>query len=315
MLFAISGPEKAGKSTLVDQLASTVRVYGWHVIHCRCRRPQDFDPLAYLDMIELGLRSDTLVILDRSWPDDAVYNDMLDRTVSYDEAEYEWHIGTAVRALGCKLMLTATPKTLIARRSSDDLDVDPLTENLNFLCYGLRWGWPVASSDPPYSDGGGDIRDLLVASITHHLIVANRNIVRGIIPPHISGNPRAQIAVLGEGDHLSRRDGARWLPFTRSEHAWMREVVAPPYDSYLYASAGAVFNHGPLEELLSTKRIIALGKDVSHVAKIKGWDVIATLPDPLVQPNSREFARIRQEYDAVFREVHASQQTQVSERK
>jgi hypothetical protein len=148
MLIAIDGPEKAGKTTFVNELRDRFgyRVRKWN-------KPEDVS-LGWADRHHAAaLRRDIEdvqdgygVVWDRSWASEWVYGTLMNegRPISDDPWLGEWWFGRAVQALGVRMILLGPGgEEQFGIRTPDDQPVDPTTERELFRAYGNRFGWAV----------------------------------------------------------------------------------------------------------------------------------------------------------------------------
>lgn len=296
MLLVVDGPEKAGKTTLISQVTAAVRQagYSWHIVHCRNNKPKNFDPWVYLHQVRLAARSDTLVVLDRSWASDVVYDRLLNREPAMSARRYEWHVGNAVETLGTRVMLTANPKTLAARRDGTDHPVDPKSEADEFERYGRLWGWRVEES------GNVSVRELVDL-----LFLASNRMGYGVCPPWAGGSPYSKTVVLGEAAAKPKKvPKAAWLPFTSKSTRWMADVVSPPFNRFLYTNVKACQeNPALLDVVLRADRVIALGRVAERFAEREiRWAAVEMLPHPSAVVRWPHYAGSISAYAEVFGE-------------
>lgn len=140
-VIIVDGPEAAGKSTLIDRLWTT-----------DARR--DWGPVPSIDVYEEALTQDflnrecPLIVWDRSWASEVVYNQLLER--GRDEQHIE-EVKQFLEEYAClKLMVLSSSTTLakrraerIARGGKPDLPVDPVAERNAFASYAAQHNWAV----------------------------------------------------------------------------------------------------------------------------------------------------------------------------
>lgn len=139
-ILVLDGPEKAGKSTLIrwmQEVEPSITVRKW------------YQPSGY-EEYEDALQEDIIlpyVVWDRAWPSDAVYSSLMPqatRRFVADPEAAEAILGTTLRAHGFGVILAGPGASeLRARRTSDDLPVDPALEQRAYLDYALKFGWTV----------------------------------------------------------------------------------------------------------------------------------------------------------------------------
>ena len=158
-LIIVDGPEAAGKTTLIREIQS--RWAGEQFVS-RHWGPVDGWNVYVSPMSEDYYRAQdpqTLVVWDRSWASEVVYNDLLDRGREIDEALIDLWLADPVRSNGLLLILTAPPDVLRARRTERlrkevphaqlevDLPVDPDEESAAFLAYARKHDWSTIVGD------------------------------------------------------------------------------------------------------------------------------------------------------------------------
>jgi hypothetical protein len=207
MIIVIDGPEKAGKSTLIELLRKELLR-----THVRPWGPVDPDDRVYLQPL-IADTTDThrIGIWDRSWASEHVYAKLLnrDRRLKDDPFLGEWFYGRAAQAVGLRIMLIPEdPNELIRRRDNTDLGVNPIVERNAFIEYAKTFGWTILYNQyTPERD-----KENVYRIVTKLGYIANRMVV----PPQYAGPPTAKIVFVGE----SRNEGSKnalagaWLPFT-----------------------------------------------------------------------------------------------------
>lgn len=132
----VDGPEKAGKTTFIRQLAD--------LIGARIRKqsgPAKPDYTCYYHHLIEDMKADQPVIWDRGWASEWVYGSlMLDRHIADPFAMEELLAPLA----GVKVMVLG-PGTSeqFEKRDYTDLPVDPRFERELFKKYGRQFGWTV----------------------------------------------------------------------------------------------------------------------------------------------------------------------------
>jgi hypothetical protein len=209
MIVVVDGPEKSGKSTMIADLVKTLSHDG---VETRVRKWGKVFPD---DRVYLGPLSEdiddveTVSIWDRSWASEHVYGKLLnrDRRLSHDSWLGEWLYGRAVQAAGVRVMLTADPEELQARRDDTDLPVEPMTENNFFKYYGTIYGWSVQSTDYDLVKMRSVV-DNIVSELNTSYHAPSR-------PPAYAGPRRPRVAFVGEArSTTSPQLIGSWLPFT-----------------------------------------------------------------------------------------------------
>lgn len=279
MLFVIDGPEAAGKTSLVDVLAEVVRLYGWHVVHCRCRRPPILDLDAYVAMLKMAERTDTLVIMDRGWAAEAVYSRLLRRSTERDATWLEWHLGRAVPGLGCGIMLLDHPADIASRRRKNDLPVQVTEEVAAFRVYAENFGWTILQSPSTDSE-----REHVADQIVNHLVDIRYELLQGRTPQRVCGAPMAPIVVVGTRsapEKRGRRKGT-WLPLSSWTTEWLMDVVPTPFGSIAWTNVtGLDDERQAREEVLHAAVVVTLGNAAARWVDFFGANgQVVSLPHP-----------------------------------
>lgn len=139
MIIMLDGPEKSGKSTLRKMLVEEAEARKWHVVQAHMKRPQPVDHKAYIHLLILGCRTDTLVIFDRSWISELVYNKLLHRKDTDLTREMVQTFNHILGLVGVGYILTDNPENLENLRSADDLPVSAYDENNLYLAYAREY--------------------------------------------------------------------------------------------------------------------------------------------------------------------------------
>lgn len=215
-LLIISGPEKAGKSSLVERLRTrwqrgpvTVRHWG------RIPDSHNGGPahLVYLEPlkqdIEASLREpNALFIWDRGWACEAVYSQIMSRPNR--ELGGDWWLSDflftrMVLAAGavCLTVLGPPADVLRSRRTPDDNKIDPHIERGAYASYAREFGWNVIAQEffiypnGLYGDtfDGRGLEVLLMPELERRAFLASTYSV----PPPIYGGPLLpKVIICGE---------------------------------------------------------------------------------------------------------------------
>lgn len=139
-VIIVDGPEAAGKSTFIANRFPDAEVRKWGPVP----NVSAFVPPFFSDRT-----SDKLVVWDRSWASEVVYNQLLNRGRTPDRIVAELESFRPMR-----IIIAAPARTLEMRRNfrlslgqTDDLPVDPEEELRAFLAYGNAHGWAVEWTD------------------------------------------------------------------------------------------------------------------------------------------------------------------------
>ena len=158
-LLLVDGPEGAGKTTLINSIQQHWSLPDQHTRHWG---PVDswrtyVDPIVD-DVHYVQKHPGHLVIWDRSWAAEWVYNALLNRDKAFHPAHARSLEDVVDGVPHVKLILTATPAELVARRTERhrrgekaDLPVAPLDEIAMFTRYGKIFGWQITEKMPVLS--------------------------------------------------------------------------------------------------------------------------------------------------------------------
>lgn len=217
----ISGPEKAGKTTLIDALAKCVRVNYDPFIRHWSGPAEDQRNTRYLRPLQddyVSVQAGFPVIWDRSWLCHNVYglllNSPMNETVR-NPLLSEWLYGRAISHLGKRFVLlpsslrsdpSAPWNQLASRRSADDLPVHPKMEYSLYKSLAESYGWEILEND--YTDEGLE-RNLDTILSTLSFVPQSFRLEELVSPPH------ARVCFVGEKptEDYDRTKG-EWLPFT-----------------------------------------------------------------------------------------------------
>lgn len=146
MLLVIDGPEKAGKTSLIEALRTWVTLKG-EPTKVRKWGKLDDGKWAIDEVYGFALDEDQLhpglVIWDRSWASETVYGQLLNRDRRLAERP---ELGESLygRRVQLKIILGGpSPAILMGDRTEDDLPVSPAKEQEAFVAYGRQYGWHI----------------------------------------------------------------------------------------------------------------------------------------------------------------------------
>lgn len=206
-IVILEGPEKAGKSTLARLIQAEL---GGRVRHWTGQPEHD---KVYAEALAADCKDpDELVIWDRGWVSESVYDLMLDRGrhLGRDPWHGEWMYGRTVQSFGARVILLGPSESELNRlRTPDDLSIPVHAERREFEAYGRRFGWWVVENDHD------EASNLLVLEHVRRTLAVQR--YNQMPPPPVYCGPACpRILFVGEQrtELLERRYPGAWLPFT-----------------------------------------------------------------------------------------------------
>ena len=150
MNIIVEGPEKAGKTTLIDLVLKGFKPEQSKKIHIH--QPERDEPggigdgFGYLYRFSSNLDSPKITVWDRGWLSENVYGNLLDddRHLAKDPFKTEWFYGRAMEGRGGKfVLLPSNVEQLEQRRDATDYPVNPGAEYSAFKRYGDYWGYNI----------------------------------------------------------------------------------------------------------------------------------------------------------------------------
>lgn len=205
MIILIDGPEKAGKSTLIAELAKVLDKN----LQVRRWGPVSPDDRVYSEPLREDYQSKTWNIWDRGWPSEHVYGMLLgrDRRLAVDPWLGEWLHGRAVQTSGLRVILL--PELLAQvdnRRDETDLPVDVFAEKTAYFEYARRFGYLTLIND--YTEVG--------LQYNVNQIISRLSKTQTLTPPAYAGPIDARVVFVGEklNDKACRSMPGSWLPFS-----------------------------------------------------------------------------------------------------
>ena len=297
MIITIDGPEKAGKTTLINAIREISK--GTTVVHWG---PVDPDDRVYLEPLKKAVASDQWVIWDRCWPSEHVYGKLLNRNrrLAVDPWLGEWLYGRAVQSAGVKIMLLPDhSERLKSYRDSSDLPVDPKIETEMYENYAKNYQWNILRNDytPVGLQANYDRIHRLMIPITYQITK----------PPKYAGNLLAEIVFVGESLKLGSdlKPAGAWLPFT----TYLTSLYGRNLGNEAFKCGWTNTDSDIVVETLADTSLIACGRKAEEWCNnirenVKRVKVIA-LPHPawLYRYNNAETTKKRIETDAILKNL------------
>lgn len=142
----IVGPEKAGKTTLCNELVKQAYKFGMHETDYQHRSGSQ--PFSQADAYTImhHSRRDQLMVYDRAWPCAVVYGGLgFKQLHSAMGAEAEKTVGPFIRRGQGETIVLLGPSAdiLESKRTADDLPVTPAIERAAYQAYGEKYGWRI----------------------------------------------------------------------------------------------------------------------------------------------------------------------------
>ena len=148
MIISIEGPEKAGKTTLANEILEGFEPDMSRVVKQSGRDSKD--GWGYLHDFIFGIDSNTIDVWDRAWIGENVYGRLLgqERLFTNDPFVCEWIYGRILEGRGGKfILLPRTPFQLEVLRDDTDLPVNPVAEYDTFASYSAAWGYTILTNN------------------------------------------------------------------------------------------------------------------------------------------------------------------------
>lgn len=223
-LIVISGPEKAGKTTLINETIASLERGGEVTFARRWKKIRHHtDYLAPLIEDMERVADGEWVFWDRSWICEAVYSNILGRDgeLGRDWWLGEWLYGRAVRTVGTEVVLLPEHiESLDRLRDETDLPIDPALEFAKYWEYAAKFRIPMLRNS--YSLGGlrSNVREIA-------WMASQAAPTCGPMPPHYCGPVNAPVVVVGERRNERSREPGAWLPFTSGYTTTLGRVLGP----------------------------------------------------------------------------------------
>lgn len=210
MILVFDGPEKAGKTTLVQAVRSALTRIGVNVF-IRKLGPCFPDDRVYGPAILADAQdTESVIIWDRSWAAEAVYAKLLgrQRRLINDWFLGEWLYGRTLRTVGAAFMVFSDTKKLSELRDKTDLPVLPTDESESFKRYTNLFGWTGLWNDYT-TDSLNENVDRVLSRLDN---VQESNI--GLRPPEYVGPQDASVLIVGNTMSRASLIPGGVVPFT-----------------------------------------------------------------------------------------------------
>ena len=214
VVVVIDGPEKAGKSTLVESLRASVKV---NFQETRVRKWGRLDDgrwavdQVYAEALTEDTEYEGLVIWDRSWASEAVYAKLIGRNRRLGDDPWlgEWLYGRGVQL---KFILGGPhPSVMTGQLDEDDRaeghGQDMAREQQAFVEYGTKYGWHVIGHTDRERLPLDTLVRLVGTRIGGILGTANK-------PREYCGPSGTSVVFIGERGSNNGNMPGGWLPFS-----------------------------------------------------------------------------------------------------
>lgn len=155
MIIIFEGPEKAGKTTLINNLAAVLKSRGYLVSIRKFTGPMTSEDQYLQPLLQDREDPKTITIWDRGWVSEYVYSTFYNRqsTLTGNSNRAEIVFTSIVNTCGLKyVVLPHDIREIESRRDPSDLDISPLIEYVMFCDYAYRHKWPIITTD--YTQAG-----------------------------------------------------------------------------------------------------------------------------------------------------------------
>ncbi len=219
-LVIIDGPEKAGKSTLIQALVEHLRRTGREAESIHWGR-MDSDDRVYSSYVMNHVLTNKIWVWDRGWPSEHVYGVLLNRDRRMRDNPWigEWLHGRATQTNGVRIILTGpSPEELSNLRDESDHLVDPRKEQELYAWYGNAFKWKVIQNQHTKASLNEQVQKidaLIMANAETSTFSASRR----------CGPPTSKVGFFGAPEYEPYLPGG-WLPFTSSRaSAWAQHTL------------------------------------------------------------------------------------------
>lgn len=250
-ILVFDGPEKSGKSTLIESVRERIEQHGRKV---RVRRwgPVDNDSV-YARPLADDATWDGITIWDRSWVSEHVYSLLLARGRRLGENPWlgEWLYGRTIQNVGLGFIVSGPESRILEeRRDNTDLPVSPALEQWNFVSYANRFGW-ILLNDTNYRPGSHAWTDV-IDEIMLYVYLANKRSRKAFVPNYCGPQDAEVIFVMNP----VKSRGDQWLPFSRDADAIYGKMLGEDAFKCGWMEARGI----PPNEIATAKVVVACGE-------------------------------------------------------
>jgi hypothetical protein len=250
MLVLVEGPEKVGKTTLIEALVPVLEKT-FAKVEVTHHGPWDPDDSIIAPMVKEHANDDILHIWDRGWGSEFVYATGLGRKrrANNNALLMEWLHGRAAIA---KFSITGPAEELAARRDGTDLPIDVWREKVLFS--ELDWALGYTGFYNMYTPEG--LQEIVLGMSAMIRYAADQHM------PYVYGTPTSPVCFVASQTTGSKGD--RWMPL--SDNASFMAITTALGNSAL--NCAYTFSHKGSPALLSKfKHIVTFGKEAADWVK------------------------------------------------
>jgi hypothetical protein len=206
-VIVVDGPNKAGKSTLIENTRVALAALGFDVL-VRHWGPLQTDDREYAEPLAEDCNADRVTIWDRSWASEHVYGKLLgrqNRRLARDPWLGEFLHRRAVIGNGQTFILAPRGDQNVKRLDASDADYSfsPAAETRAFIEYALRFKWHGLLND--YTSES-------LATNTNRLVTAATSGARKPLGKNILVGKNRHVLIIGS-KHVDDPYPGGWLPF------------------------------------------------------------------------------------------------------
>ncbi len=283
-LLIVDGPEKAGKTTLIEKFINYCGVRGISAQrrHWSKPGPTHHSFVYTLPMIEALNNKDVgIEIWDRSWASEYVYPLLMPETRSERRIFWDdpwlaaFSYDRALMTNGARLMLLGpSVDHLRAKRDETDWPIDPALEQRAYDDYAVKTGWMI-SHNQHTPDHDNYIIEQVFKTIT------NQQIIPELSAPEFVGpiRPGNKVIIIGEARNEDLPKA--WLPFTSRYTIRLARQFGDCGLFYQWSNASHIeANFTFFKDYLEDTTVVACGSVAQQVANRLGVSDILTIPHP-----------------------------------